>query len=353
MVRFDNGSEFHHALDGKNVSTINVDLTSSLDLTETPRLRENADIAFVGSQKIGAFDIPALLAQKWLALPLNPNGHPNSDVIKPSMNGSDVMGRSRNAWIIDFGVRMTEADAALYEQPFDYIRTHVYPERLKNNRASYTEKWWQHGEARAGMRAALRNLSPFIVTSRVAKHRVFTWLQSSTLPDHKLCVIARADDYFFGVLHARAHELWSLAKASRHGVGDDAVYSASVCFETYPFPWPPGKEPQDDPRVAVIAAAARELVEKRDRWLNPEGATDAELKQRTLTNLYNQRPTWLDLAHKQLDRAVFDAYGWPPTIADDEILARLLALNLERAAAQGVVPVAVGDSDTESDVDNE
>jgi len=53
MVRFDNGSEFHHALDGKNVSTINVDLTSSLDLTETPRLRENADIAFVGSQKIG------------------------------------------------------------------------------------------------------------------------------------------------------------------------------------------------------------------------------------------------------------------------------------------------------------
>jgi hypothetical protein len=107
------------------------------------------------------------------------------------------------------------------------------------------------------------------------------------------------------------------------------------CFETFAFPWPPGREPQDDSRVTAIATAAHELVEKRDRWLNPEGADEAELKQRTLTKLYNQRPTWLDLAHIRLDRAVLDAYGWPHDIADDEILARLLALNLERAAAQG------------------
>ncbi|MEP7220386.1 MAG: hypothetical protein ABI876_15790 [Bacteroidota bacterium] len=83
--------------------------------------------------------------------------------------------------------------------------------------------------------------------------------------------------------------------------------------------------------MTAIAEAARELVEKRDRWLNPEGATEPELKKRTLTNLYNQRPTWLDLAHKKLDAAVFDAYGWPHTLSDDEILAHLLTLNLERA----------------------
>ena len=59
-----------------------------------------------------------------------------------------------------------------------------------------------------------------------------------------------------------------------------------------------------------------------------------ELKKRTLTNLYNARPTWLDLAHQKLDRAVLDAYGWPHDPTDDEILERLLALNLERAARQ-------------------
>ncbi len=93
-------------------------------------------------------------------------------------------------------------------------------------------------------------------------------------------------------------------------------------------------EPQGDPRVEAIAEAARGLVEKRDRWLNPEGASEAELKKRTLTNLYNQRPTWLTQAHAALDRAVWAAYGWddpdPAAVSDDTILTRLLALNLAR-----------------------
>ena len=71
---------------------------------------------------------------------------------------------------------------------------------------------------------------------------------------------------------------------------------------------------------------ARELVRLRDTWLNPEGADEAELKRRTLTNLYNQRPTWLDQAHARLDAAVFDAYGWPNDLTDEHILERLLAL---------------------------
>jgi hypothetical protein len=73
------------------------------------------------------------------------------------------------------------------------------------------------------------------------------------------------------------------------------------------------------------------LNEKRERWLNLEGISEKELKKRTLTNLYNERPTWLDLAHQKLDHAVLDAYGWPHNISDEEILERLLALNLERA----------------------
>jgi hypothetical protein len=122
-----------------------------------------------------------------------------------------------------------------------------------------------------------------------------------------------------------------LAKGPRHGVGNDPVYNGSECFETFPFPWAPGSEPLDDPRVQAIAQAAKELVEMRDNWLNPAGLAESERKKRTLTNLYNARPTWLDLAHKRLDAAVFDAYGWPHDLGEEQILERLLALNLQRA----------------------
>ena len=154
------------------------------------------------------------------------------------------------------------------------------------------------------------------------------------MPDSRLYVFARDDDYFFGVLHSRIHEVWALATSSRHGVGNDPTYNNTTCFETFPFPWPPGQEPADDPRVEAIAQAARELVQLRDAWLNPPGASDADLKKRTLTNLYNARPTWLDNAHRKLDAAVFAAYGWPADLSDEEILARLLALNLARAGGK-------------------
>ncbi len=111
-------------------------------------------------------------------------------------------------------------------------------------------------------------------------------------------------------------------------------YTPSSTFETYPFPWAPGHEPVDTPKVKGIAAAACELVEKRDAWLNPPDATQDELKKRTLTNLY-ARPAWLADAHRKLDEAVFAAYGWPATLTDAELLERLLTLNHQRAAAVG------------------
>lgn len=68
-------------------------------------------------------------------------------------------------------------------------------------------------------------------------------------------------------------------------------------------------------------------MQKRDAWLNPPGASEDELKTRTLTNLYNARPEWLADLHRALDKAVFSAYGWPATLTDAKILEHLLALN--------------------------
>jgi hypothetical protein len=162
------------------------------------------------------------------------------------------------------------------------------------------------------------------------------------LSNQQTLVFAREDDYFFGVLHSKVHELWARAKGTQlREVESGFRYTPTTTFETFPFPWPPGREPAGDPKVGAIAQATRELAEKRDRWLNPDGATGAELNRRTLTNLYNQRPGWLEIAHAKLDDAVLAAYGWPRDLPDAEILERLLALNLARASSQPSVAKAV------------
>jgi hypothetical protein len=136
-------------------------------------------------------------------------------------------------------------------------------------------------------------------------------------------------DYFYGVMQSGIHEVWSLATSPRHGVGNDPTYNNRSCFETFPLPWSPGEEPEGDPRIEAIAEAARRLDELRRNWLNPGGASETELKKRTLTNLYNNRPTWLQNAHAALDKGVFAAYGWSCDLSDEEILQNLLVLNLE------------------------
>jgi hypothetical protein len=182
------------------------------------------------------------------------------------------------------------------------------------------------------MRSALKGRHRYIATARVAKYRLYIWVSTEVVPDSQVVVFACDDDYFFGVLHSRFHELWALRLGT--SLEDRPRYTPTTTFETFPFPWPPGQEPTGDLRVEAIAEAARELVAKRDAWLNPPGMGEADLKKRTLTNLYNQRPTWLDLAHKKLDAAVAATYGWPADLTDEEILVRLLALNLERAGDQ-------------------
>lgn len=332
MVGFDNGDEKTRQLDGIPVETINPDLTSDVDLSTGLTLAENENLSFQGVVLRGHFNISRQEAEKMLSLKDNPNGLPNSDVIKRRRTGEDVVSSPSDSLVIDFGINMPIDEAAKYSAPFEYLKKHVYPSRQKANQAVAREKWWIHWNPRTQMRTALSKLDRYIATPRVAKYRIFVWLENDILPDAQLVVFARDDDYFFGVLHSKIHELW----ARRLGTQlRDAVsgfrYTSTTTFETFPFPWSPSKEPKDDPRVHAISQAAKELVEQRDRWLNAEVLSEAEKKKRTLTNLYNARPTWLDLAHKRLDEAVFAAYGWKSDLSDEEILEKLLSLNLERA----------------------
>ena len=350
-----------HKLDGQAVETIYADLTaghsSASDLTQVRPLAENRDTTFIGTQKNGAFDIPGSLARQWLQAPLNPNRRPNSDVLRPWANGLDITRRPSDTWIVDFGVQMGEESAALYELPFQYAVEHIKQAREGKREVRATNRWWLLQRSRPDMRRALQPLERYMLTPRTAKYRLFAWRSTAVLPDCQIVAIARDDDTTFGILHSRFHELWALRLCTWLGVGNDPRYTPSTTFDTFPFPEGltpdmPAAAYADDPRAQQIADAARRLDELRNNWLSPsdlivrvpevvEGYPDRILpkdeaaarilKTRTLTNLYNERPAWLDNAHRALDEAVAHAYGWQPAMSEEAMLAKLLALNVERA----------------------
>ena len=327
IVGFDGGNETSRQLNGETVGSINSNLTSGVDLTKAHRLKANFGAAFQGNIKSGPFDINNSTAQEMLINP-NPHNKNNSDVVKPWVNARDVTDRSRNMWIIDFGNLPLE-EAALYEAPFEYVHKHVHPVREDNRDKRMRDLWWLLGRNRGEFQEAVNPLVRFVVTPRVAKHRLFAWVVSGTSPDNAVVAIARDDDYTFGVLSSRVHEVWSRAMGTQLRESESGFrYSHTATFETFPFP-----EPTQE-KLEAIGEAARALNELRENWLNPLDMPASELKKRTLTNLYNVRPTWLDHAHKTLDAAVAAAYGWTVDLEDQDILGRLLTLNLERAAAQ-------------------
>jgi hypothetical protein len=394
---------------------------------------------------------------------------------------------------VDFSAISTEQDAALFELPFAFVKKEVLEAR--KNYKTGGKIFWKFERPRPEMRAALSTQARFLARSMVGKHQFYVWFSACVLPANLVIVFAHSDDYFFGIMQSRFHEVWSLKQGTR--LETRPRYTPTTCFETFPFPFPDDlAEPLDNLEAelnaakhyahivlreepvpyrvgssrreealiekseiimslvtsaatkeehrAAIAAAAKELNELRERWLNPPEWTEtrtlefpgsvtgpwsryidktmicevgrvtpcapsdvnpdaavgsqrragdcspyqvgtvryprleprdadcaAKLKARTLTNLYNDHPAWLDLAHKKLDTAVAAAYGWNDfadifehaeignyydfedggwTLLDtdakglaeahekferdfaEKILERLLALNLERAA---------------------
>ncbi|NQV26714.1 MAG: class I SAM-dependent DNA methyltransferase [Rhodopirellula sp.] len=373
LVGFDAGHESLRMLDGKVVPAIYADLTAFVDVTKAATLKSNKDIAHQGDTPMGPFEIPESLAHELLSVGGNPNGFPNSDVIVRWADVDSLVQSRAEQWTIDFGHKVSEDTASKYHRPFEWVRSEVIPSREEGRTKEALDTYWLHWRARPKLRRLIRELPVprYFAISRHSKHLIFIWIDATWLPTDATVAFSRCDDYLFGVVHSRIHEIWAKRKRSQVRDADSGFrYTHTKCFMTFPLP-----EPSDSQREA-IAEAARELDGLRSNWLNPtewtreevlefpgsvdgpwsryvtdpdergigtvryprlvakDEATATKLKKRTLTNLYNERPTWLDLAHKKLDAAVFAAYGWNPEISDDELLANLLALNLERAAAE-------------------
>ena len=394
MIGFDSGEEKTRTLDGKAVATINSNLTSTVDFASAESLLQNAMFSFIGTTKGGSFDISDREAQALLSQCPNPHGRPNSNVLKPILNGLDILRRGSPRWVIDNEDR-TQPEASMYESPHRLVIERVKPSRDNNRNKWLKENWWKLQRVRTEMRTAISALPRFLATPRVAKHRLFLWFSWPTVTDDQTVIFARADDYFFGVLQSRFHETWALKLGTR--LETRPRYTPTTCFETFPFP--------DESLCAFaplrenISAAAKELNALRENWLNPPEWTRTEtlefpgtvggpwdryivsgsahpllipdsrlpipvligtvryprlvprdadcaarLKARALTKLYNARPAWLADCHARLDAAVAAAYGWPADLTDDAILERLLALNLEYPRSRAMTNDARQDS---------
>ncbi|HEX4348840.1 MAG TPA: DNA methyltransferase [Verrucomicrobiae bacterium] len=237
MVGFDNGLAKDRILNGKPEAVINANLTATADTTQAVQLVKNSGIAFIGTTKGGDFDIAEEEAVSILSLAGNPNGKPNSDVLKPILNGQDVLGRKPQRWLID-NAEASNEEACQYEQPHRIVVQRVKIERDKNRDKWLRDNWWKLQRVRPEMRLALVKVSRFIALPRVAKHRVCVWFQWPVVTDDQTVVFARDDNFFFGLIHSKIHEVWAYAQGTQVRERESGFrYRPTTCFETFPFPF--------------------------------------------------------------------------------------------------------------------
>lgn len=150
------------------------------------------------------------------------------------MNARQITQRPTDSWAIDFGLSLSEREAALFERPFEIVQRQVLPERKGRRDLGQAKRWWLHARPSPVYRVTAERFTRYIVSPAVAKHRLFVWLTPLELADHALLVFGRDDDTSFGILHSRFHETWSLRMGT--SLEDRPRYTPSTTFETFPFP---------------------------------------------------------------------------------------------------------------------
>jgi hypothetical protein len=324
----------------RRTGVLNPDLSIGVDVTEgTVPLQANRNLCLQGCKLVGAgFQVSPDERRKLLA------GARKAEQYLPRyVTGSDLTKKPNERYVIDFfGLTAEEASAA-FPSAFQVVLTKVKPERDHNRRPVRRRNWWLFGENAPKLRRACSSLRRFIATSEVAKHRVFVFLDlPGVLADGSLAAIAHDDAFVLGVVSSSLHVTWALATGGRLGVGDDPRYQNGPCFLPFPFP-----DCGKTEKARIRAVAERLDAHRRAR--------QEECPNLSLTEMYNVLEklhsgealtakeksvheqglvSVLKEIHDELDAAVFDAYGWPQSLSDTQILERLFALNAERAVEE-------------------
>ena len=323
---------------------VNADLTTGADVTSTKPLKANEGLSCNGMMLAGQ---GFKLMESKARLLASEEGSDVSGVLKGYIGGSELLNGWKRQSVIDF-CGLTEEEAR-HEYPvlYQHVLATIKPDREKSRDSAFKEKWWLFGRVRPELRSFISELDRYIATTETSKHRVFQFVQSNILPDHMVVAFGSDDAFHLGVLQSKIHLEWTLRTGGWLGFGNDNRYSKSKVFDPFPFP-----DPTPEQR-AKIADLAEELDATRKAAL-------AETDKLTMTELYNlreklrsgapmdekeqrratkARAAIVNRLHEQLDEAVADAYAWGEewragTLGPSEIVARLVALNHERAAEE-------------------
>ena len=300
-------------LDNLSVNLLSTALKSEISVDNAEKIKVNNSFSFESCGLRGkGFIVTKKQVDQWIL-----EDPRNQEVLKPMIDGKNLIYPWEELdWVIDFqGMNIEEATT--YRSPFERVRIAVKPERDQNRRESRKKYWWRFGEYAPKMRQAISKLSCYFAIPKIAKYIVFSPVDVSILPCEANMVIASDDFYILGILNSKIHRLWVKAQSST--LEDRTRYTNTTCFETFPFPQTPSQE-----LVKKIRQTANELHEYRSQQM--------EKKQWGITKLYNQffnePSSQLYQLHQKLDKLVMEAYHFQ---ADDDILEKLLTLNLELA----------------------
>lgn len=353
-------------LDGREVETITAFLFHRGGHDDPVRLRRNAGVSFQGSGVLGmgfTFDDTdtngnaSTIADMDRLIEEDPR---NSEVIQPYIGGEEVNTSPSHAphrFVINFGKRKEAECDERWPTLMKIVKQRVRPARLKSNRDVYRRLWWQFAEVQSALYRAADPLGRVIINSQVSTHHQFTFVPTGMVYANTTCVFTYRTDSAFAALHSRPHEIW--ARFFGSSLEDRLRYTPTDCFETFPFPdgWEnhPALESAGqayhDFRAALMVEHDEGMTKTYNRFHDPEERDPGILKLREL--------------HAAMDRAVLDAYGWTDIPTDceflldyeideetwsprkrkpwryrwpdevrDEVLARLLELNRERAAVE-------------------
>lgn len=356
-------------LDGREVTTITAFLFHRSGHDDPAQLAANAGKSFQGSIILGmgfTFDdtdtkhVATPIAEMRRLIEQDPR---NQEVIFPYVGGAEVNtspSHAHHRHVINFGERSEDECRERWPDLMAIVEEKVRPGRVKKDERKYPRmvlEWWRYWNARPELQAAIAGLERVLVIARVGQQAAFTFLPSDTVFSEQLIVFPFAGNAAFCALQSRPHEVW--ARFFGSSMKDDLRYTPSDCFETFPFPenW------QEHPALEV---AGKRYYEFRASLMvqNNEGLT------RTYNRFHDPNEKNAEILklrelHAEMDRAVLHAYGWDDIRADceflldyeideenwsprrkkpwryrwpeevhDEVLARLLQLNAERAAQE-------------------
>ena len=295
----------------------------------------------------------------------------------PYRNGRDIAQRPRGVMVIDLYPLSADEVRERFPSVYQHVAERVKPEReakvgRSDDMAEYAKNWWLFGKVRSEIRRALQPLNRYITTAETTKHRFFQFLDANIRPDNMLVCIGSDAASLLATLSSRANVWWSIEVGGWLGMGNDPRYSKSRTFDPMPFP----VITSSDASQTTLSVLGDHLDSFRKERLGEHDFL-------TMTALYNVLERVRELEngcevpplsdkerdvheaglisvlkeiHDDIDRAVFEVYGWDDLVpalvgkpgatapspyktaaqeeAEEELLSRLVALNRERAAEE-------------------